>query len=231
MHILLILIGVIVIFALIYGPSLWVRRVMKKYSQPGDLFPGSGGELARHLLEQLEIKDVAVERTEPGQDHYDPEARAVRLAPENFDGKSLTAITIAAHEVGHAVQHAAAYPMFGLRHKLVYIAHYAEKLGSAAIMAMPVIALAARSPAVGGVMFLLGVGGIALGTLVHLVTLPVEWDASFRRALPLLQAGDYVAPAHLVHARKILKAAALTYVAGSLASLLNLYRWIAILRR
>lgn len=231
MHIVLITIVIIFIAALIYGPSLWVRRVMLKYQTPDDLFPGTGGELATHLLEKLQLSDVKVEQGEPDQDHYDPEARAVRLSPENFNGKSLTAITIAAHEVGHAIQHAAAYPMFGLRHKLVHIAHYAEKFGSAAIIAMPVFALATRSPAAGGIIFLIGVGGIAMGTLVHLVTLPVEWDASFRRALPLLQAGEYISSGQAVHARKILQAAAMTYVAGSLASLLNLYRWIAILRR
>ena len=231
MHIVIILIAVLAVAALIYAPGIWVRRVLQKYSRPDDLFPGTGGELAVHLLKRLEIQGVSVEQAEPDQDHYDPEARAVRLSPDNFNGKSLTAITIAAHEVGHAVQHAAAYPMFGLRHRLVYVAHFAEKLGSAAIIAMPFFALATRSPAAGGIIFLLGVGGIALGTLVHLVTLPVEWDASFRRALPLLQSGDYISSEQMVHARKILKAAAFTYVAGSLASLLNLYRWIAILRR
>jgi len=231
MHIILIIIGIVVLAALIYGPSIWVQRVLKKYQSPDDLFPGSGGELAVHLLEKLELTDIKVEQAEPGQDHYDPEARVVRLSPENFSGRSLTAITVAAHEVGHAIQHATGYSMFGLRHKLVYVAHFAEKFGSAAIIAMPILALATRSPLAGGVVFLVGVGGIALGTLVHLVTLPVEWDASFRRALPLLTAGEYISPQQSVHAHKILQAAALTYVAGSLASLLNLYRWIAILRR
>ena len=231
MHIILIIIVIISFAALIYGPGIWVRRVLQKYQTPEDLFPGSGGELAVHLLKTLDIKDVVVEQADPDQDHYDPQARAVRLSPDNYNGRSLTAITIAAHEVGHAIQHASAYPMFGLRHKLVHIAHFAEKLGSAAIIAMPVFALATRSPAAGGIIFLLGIGGIALGTLVHLVTLPVEWDASFRRAMPLLTAGEYISESQVPHARKILKAAALTYVAGSLASLLNLYRWIAILRR
>ena len=155
----------------------------------------------------------------------------MRLSPENYDGKSLTAITVAAHEVGHAMQHASGYRFFQLRHALAHFAHYTEKMGTAAIVAMPVLALVTRSPGVGGAVFVLGIAGIAMGTLVHLATLPVELDASFGRALPVLLKGDYISQDQSWHARRILKAAALTYVAGSLASLLNLYRWIAILRR
>jgi Zn-dependent membrane protease YugP len=231
MHLIILVIGVLLLAGLVYWPNYWVNRVLKKYASPADLFPGTGGELAEQLLKQLAIENVAVEKTDPGQDHYDPVERAVRLSPDNYHGKSLTAITVAAHEVGHAIQHASGYSLFGLRHSLVHIAHKTEKLGSAAIIAMPVAATLSRSPAVGGVLFLMGVSGIFFGTLVHLVTLPVEWNASFGRALPLLVNGQYITESQSHHARKILKAAALTYVAGSLASLLNFYRWIAILRR
>ena len=224
-------VGLIVLLALVYLPNYWVTRVLKKYAFPDDLFPGTGGELAEHLLKHLSIEHVCVEETQPGQDHYDPIERAVRLSPDNFRGKSLTAITVAAHEVGHAMQHASGYPLFGLRHSLVNVARTTEKLGSAAIIAMPVVATLSRSPTVGGLLFFLGISGIFFGTLVHLVTLPVEWNASFGRALPLLVKGQYISENQSHHARKILKAAAFTYVAGSLASLLNLYRWIAILRR
>lgn len=231
MHILLLVIVVALIGGLVFWPSHWVKKVLTKYQQPDDLFSGTGGELAVHLLEQLKIEGVSVEETQPGQDHYDPVAKVVRLSPDNFKGKSLTAITVAAHEVGHAMQHKSGYWLFKLRHKLVHIAFLTEKLGSIAIFSMPIIALITRSPAVGGILLLLGVSGIAFGTLVHLVTLPVEWDASFRRAMPVLVKGEYINDIQSKHAHKILKAAALTYVAGSLASLLNFYRWIAILRR
>lgn len=231
MHILLVALAVVLVVALIYLPNYWVTRVLKKYESPGDLFPGTGGELAVHLLEQLKIEGVSVEQAEGSQDHYDPVDRAVRLSPNNFNGKSLTAVTIAAHEVGHAMQHASSYPVFKLRHSLVTISRFTEKLGSAAIVAVPLLALVARSPTLGALVFILGIAGIAFGTLVHLITLPVEWNASFGRALPLLRSGQYISKSQLHHARKILKAAAFTYIAGSLASLLNLYRWIAILRR
>ena len=231
MHIVILLIVILLVAGLIFWPNYWVGKVLQKYKSPNDLFPGTGGELAEHLLKQLKIENVSVEQTQPGQDHYDPIEKVVRLSPDNFNGKSLTAITVAAHEVGHAMQHASGYSLFKLRHVLARIAYVTEKLGSAAIMAMPIIAIATRSPGLGGVLFVLGLSGIAFGTLVHLVTLPVEWNASFSRALPLLKAGEYISETHYPHAQRILKAAAFTYVAGSLARLLNLYRWIAILRR
>ncbi|MDT8387872.1 MAG: zinc metallopeptidase [Thiogranum sp.] len=231
MHVVLILVAVLLLAGLIYLPSIWVNRVLEKYRTPNDIFPGTGGELAIHLLKGLKLDNVSVEEAEPGQDHYDPLTRTVRLSPDHFNGKSLTAITIAAHEVGHAMQHASGYPWFKLRHALVNVARVSEKFGSVAIMLMPMLAIATRSPLLGGVMLFAGIGAIAIGTLVHLVTLPVEWNASFGRALPVLSGGGYLSPDQSWHARKILKAAAFTYLAGSLASLLNLYRWIAILRR
>jgi len=231
MHIVLIAVVVVLLAGLMYLPSYWVTRVLKKYHSPDDLFQGTGGELATHLLQQLKIEGVVVEEADPGQDHYDPVDKAVRLSPENFNGRSLTAVTIAAHEVGHAIQHHSGYYYFKLRYSLVRFSQITEKLGSAAILAMPVVALVSRSPVLGGLVFVAGISGIAFGTLVHLATLPVEWNASFGRALPLLVQGEYISRNQSRHARRILKAAALTYVAGSLASLLNLYRWIAILRR
>lgn len=231
MHILLIILAVVLVAALMWLPNYWVTRVLKKYESPGDLFPGTGGELAVLLLEHSKIEGVSVEQADPNQDHYDPVDRVVRLSPNNLNGKSLTAITIAAHEVGHAIQHASGYPIFKLRHSLVAISRFTEKLGSAAIMAVPLLALVSRSPTLGGLVFMLGISGIAFGTLIHLITLPVEWNASFGRALPLLRSGEYISESQSYHAHKILKAAAFTYIAGSLASLLNLYRWIAILRR
>ena len=218
------------VLAVVFLPGLWVRRVMQRYHTPGDLYPHDGAEVARKLIEDLGL-DVRVEEGEARLDHYDPTTRTVRLSPENYAGHSLTAVTVAAHEVGHAMQHAGGYGPLMLRTSMARFAMVAEKLGAFALMAMPVVAVLTRSPVSGAAMLAIGIGSIAVGTLVHLVTLPVEWDASFRRALPTLKDGDYLPEQHLPHARKLLTAAALTYVAASLASLLNLYRWIAILRR
>jgi Zn-dependent membrane protease YugP len=216
--------------AIVFLPSLWVRRVMTKYEEPANLYPHSGAELARKLIDDLGL-DVGLEQGQPRQDHYDPTSRTVRLSPDNYSGRSLTAVTVAAHEVGHAMQHVAGYRPLLLRTSLARTAMVAEKLGAFALAAMPVVALLTRSPVSGVTMLALGIGGIAIGTLVHLITLPVEWNASFDRALPTLKDGKYLPERHLPHAKQILTAAALTYVAGSLASLLSLYRWIAILRR
>ncbi len=222
---LLIIVGIIV-----FGPQLWTRRVFAQHSLPRPDYPGTGAELARHLLDQLDLQHIKVEATELG-DHYDPEMKAVRLTPDKFSGKSLTAITVAAHEVGHAIQDRAGYQPFTERTRLVRVAQGAEKLGGIVMMGIPIATALAQSPVAGVVVLVAGMATMGIATLVHLVTLPVEWDASFRRALPILQQKNYLSPEDEQGARRILTAAALTYVAASLASLLNLWRWIAFLRR
>lgn len=226
------LIAGLLLLGAIMLPGFWVRRVLKKYSEPADRYraEGTGAALARHLLDRFELADVGVEETEMG-DHYDPQARKVRLSPDNFSGYSLTAVTVAAHEVGHALQHARGERLFDARQRLVRVAMTGERVGGLMLIGAPVIAMLTKLPQAGLLMLLIAVGSMALGTLVHMVTLPVELDASFNKALPILKEGSYLQDGDLPHARKILKAAALTYVAGSLASLLNLGRWLVILRR
>ena len=222
---LLIIVGIV-----IFGPQLWTRRVFAQYSAPRPDYPGTGAELARHLLDRLDMKHIKVETTEMG-DHYDPETKAVRLTPDKFSGKSLTAVTVAAHEVGHAIQDHMGYQPLAERTRLVRVAHGAEKVGAVVMMGIPIATALARTPVAGVLVLVAGMATMGIATLVHLVTLPVEWDASFRRALPVLQQGNYLSREDEQGARRILTAAALTYVAASLASLLNLWRWIALLRR
>lgn len=220
----------IIVGLIIFGPQLWTRRVFAKHSAPRPDYPGTGGELARHLLNRFDMPHVKVEPTETG-DHYDPVIKAVRLTPAIFDGKSLTAITVAAHEVGHAIQDHLGYQPLAERTKLVRVAQGAEKVGVVLMMGIPIAAAVARTPAAGVLVMIAGLATMGISTLVHFITLPVEWDASFRRALPVLRQGNYLSPEDEQGARSILTAAALTYVAASLASLLNLWRWIALLRR
>jgi len=222
---LLLMIGLVIL-----GPQLWTRRVFAQHSAPRPDFPGTGGELARHLLNRFDMQHIKVEPTELG-DHYDPESKAVRLTSDVFSGKSLTAVTVAAHEVGHAIQDHIGYQPLAERSRLVRIAQGAEKLGVVIMMGIPIAAALARTPAAGVLVMVAGLATMGISTLVHLVTLPVEWDASFRRALPVLRQGNYLSAEDEQGARRILTAAALTYVAASLASLLNLWRWIAFLRR
>lgn len=230
MYLLLLTIFILILLAIIFLPQIWLSRVLKKHHQPDNKFPGNGGQFAQHLLDTLQINDVSVESTDAG-DHYDPRDKTVRLSADNYNKQSLTAIVVAAHEVGHAIQHHSHYRLFKLRQALAILAMIAEKTGIIIFMIMPVITLLSRAPAVGLITTAAAVTIMSIGVFVHLITLPVEWDASFKRALPLLQAGNYIEPEDLPAARRILKAAALTYLAGALASLLNLSRWIAILKR
>ena len=221
----------LVLLAVIFGPQWWAQHTFKRYAKPREDIPGSGAELARHLLDKLQMSDVKVEQTEADNDHYDPRDKTVRLSPQNYSDNSLTAITVAAHEVGHAIQDHRNEPMLAWRGKLVGMANRVQQLGVGVLMLMPIIALISRSPMLGLLTFFAGIASMGVATLVHLVTLPVELDASFNKALPILFKGNYIHEKDRPAARRILKAAALTYVAASLASLLNLWRWIAILRR
>ncbi|WP_346799004.1 zinc metallopeptidase [Halomonas sp. Bachu 37] len=217
-----------VLLAVFILPNVWAKWVLKRHTRGRDDYPGTGAELADHLLRRLGIDGVKVERSEQG-DHYDPEARRVRLSPDVHDGRSLTAVTVAAHEVSHAIQHHQGYPPLLARSRLIGMAQKAEKLGAVLMMAAPFLFLLTRVP--GGLAVVVAMAVISFGTaaLVHLVTLPVEFDASFNRALPLLK--EYVPPYDMPGARHVLTACAFTYVAASLAGVMNLGRWLVILRR
>lgn len=220
----------LMILGMVFLPGIWVQHVLSRYSKPDDRYSGTGAQLARHLLDQYGMQSVMVEETKDG-DHYDPHDKAVRLTPDKYAGHSLTAITVAAHEVGHAVQDNEGYKPLKLRSHLVKVTQKFEKLGAGILMISPFIGAITRVPGLGIIMFLGGLLTLGTSTLVHLVTLPTEIDASFNRALPMLEKGNILKKADKRHARRILKAAAFTYVSASLMSLLNIARWFAILRR
>ena len=221
---------ILVLLSIVFLPGLWVRRVMQRYSTPDDRYSGTGEQLARHLLDKNGLQAVAIEVTDQG-DHYDPQDKAVRLTEEKFNGRSLTAITVAAHEVGHAIQDAQNYAPLRLRGHLVKASQKIEKIGAAALILSPFVGAITRAPGISIVMFAAGFFTLATSTLVHFATLPTEFDASFGRALPMLDKYDILKKVDRPHARRLLTAAALTYVAASLMSLLNIARWWAILRR
>ena len=213
----------LVIVAIIFLPGIWVQRVLSRYSQPDDRYSGTGAELARHLLDRYGMNAVGVEETDQG-DHYDPQEKVVRLTPDKFNGRSLTAITVAAHEVGHALQDHKGYKPLRYRTHLVKVTQKFEKLGAGILMVSPFIGALTRVPGLGILMFLGGLMTLGTSTLVHLVTLPTEIDASFSRALPMLDENKVLIESDKRHARKLLKAAAFTYVSASLMSLLNIAR-------
>lgn len=226
---LLLIIGVIILFGLIFGPQYWVKYIIRKHGSPRKDFPGTGGELALHFIEEFKISDAKVEITDQG-DHYDPSDRTVRLLPDHYDGRSIAAVAIAAHEVGHAIQHAENNSMLMLRQRLATLAAITDKFASVFFVIAPILALVVRSPGAFFTMIMIGIAFIAVRLIVHVITLPVEFDASFNKALPILEHGGYLNEDDLPAAKEVLRAAALTYVSVALASLLDLARWIRMIR-
>ncbi len=221
----LIIAGIVLIIALVFGPQYWVKHIIKKHAEPRPDLSGTGGELAEHLIEHYQLNGVGVEVTDQG-DHYDPESRTVRLSADNYKGYSISAVAIAAHEVGHAIQHARGERLLGLRQSLAKLLIWTDRFASIFFFIGPLLALVTRSPALFLLMSAFGIGLMAMRVVVQVVTLPVEFDASFKKALPILEQGGYLHTEDLPAARSVLKAAAMTYVAAALMSLLNILRFM-----
>jgi uncharacterized protein len=222
--------GTLTVLALVFGPSLWVKLVMRRYSSENPEMPGTGGELAKHLIEQFSLIDVKVEVTDLG-DHYDPIEKKVRLLREHYESKSLTAIAIAAHEVGHAIQDQQGDKRLATRTKMLPVVDKVARWSVVIISLSPVIGIITRHPMPFSLLLFLGLSGFIARMMVHVVTLPIEFDASFSKALPLLREGNYIPQSNEKAISSILRAAALTYVSAALADILNFGRWIAILSR
>ena len=152
--------GIIVLLGLIYGPQFWIRRTMARHASQRADFPGTGGELARHLLDEAGLAAVKVEIVAAG-DHYSPIDKAVRLSKGNFEGKSVTAIAVAAHEASHAMQDAQGYAPLRLRQELIGYGLIIERIGSALLLATPLIFALTRSPAILVFELIIGLGILA----------------------------------------------------------------------
>jgi Zn-dependent membrane protease YugP len=226
----IIVIGLILLVILVFGPGIWVQRVLSRYSEPAERYDATGAQIARRLLDEHGLTMVTVESTDAG-DHYDPDDKAVRLTADKFNGRSLTAITVAAHEVGHAVQDYRKFAPLHWRTRLVKATRGVERVGAGVLIVAPFLGLLTRVPAIGLITFAAGMMTLGISAVVHFVTLPTEFDASFGRALPMLDEHRILKKVDRPHARRLLTAAALTYVSASLMSLLNIARWMAILRR
>jgi uncharacterized protein len=222
-------IGALIVLAIVFGPQLWVRHQLARHGADRPDLPGTGAELARHLLDEAGLQQVKVEETEIG-DHYDPDDLAVRLLPQHHDGRSIAAVAVAAHEVSHAVQHARAEPAFARRYDLVKNLGWIERVASVVLLLAPFVFLVVHAPVLLVLQIAAGLMLLAVRVAVHLVTLPVEFDASFGKALPVLARGRYLSVGDLPAARKVLTAAAFTYVAAALATLLDIVRWVRVLR-
>jgi uncharacterized protein len=222
----LLILGGVALLALMFLPSWWVRSTLARHAGHRPDLPGTGGELARHLIEQAGLVDVPVEETAPGTDHYDPISRTVRLSPDNLTGRSVTAVAVAAHEVGHAVQHRDGDPMLVTRTRMAGALSGVNRVALVILMSIPIVGLIVKSPLIAGLQVLAIVGLMGSRVITHALTLPMEIDASFRRALPVLEQGGYLRGQDLADARQVLRAAAGTYVASALATLVDVFRWM-----
>jgi Zn-dependent membrane protease YugP len=219
----------LIVLAVVFGPQWWIRHVLARHGDERPDFPGTGAELARHLLDEAGLTQIKVERTEIG-DHYDPLAHAVRLLPQHHDGRSVSAVAVAAHEVSHALQHARGERAFALRFALVSRLTWIDRIASGILLLAPVVFIAVKLPILLVVQLVAGFLLLIIRIVVHVATLPVEFDASFAKALPVLERGGYLSSSDLPAARNVLRAAAWTYVAAALATLLDVARWLRMLR-
>lgn len=207
--------------------SLWANMKTKgtfnKYSKYTTSRRMTGAEVARSILRENGISDVTVEPVRGSlTDHYDPRTKTLRLSEQVYESASMSACGVAAHEVGHAIQDARAHRMLKFRSAWVPVANLGG--GISIFVLMIALFMGGAATAMGGTLATLGIVLFATTTVFTLITLPVEFDAS-RRALLTLQQGGYMTPDELAGARKVLNAAAMTYVAAFITSLLMLLYW------
>ncbi|MDX2055126.1 MAG: zinc metallopeptidase [Polyangiaceae bacterium] len=198
--------------------SFWaqykVKSTFKRYSEVPSARGFSGAEAAAELISRRGVSGVRIEEVSGFlSDHYDPMQRVLRLSPDVYHGRSLAALGVAAHEAGHAIQHAKAYGPLKLRSFLVKPANIGSNFGM--ILASVGLALQTTS------LVMVGVVLFSMAVLFTLVTLPVEFDAS-RRAVAALQELNIVTPREAEGSRAVLNAAALTYVAAAISAILQL---------
>ncbi|MWV43792.1 peptidase [Paenibacillus sp. HJL G12] len=216
--------GMFILIIIAFGFSLWaqfrVQGTFKKWSDVPATSGMTGYDAARHMLDSNGLHDIPIEPVRGAlSDHYDPINRVVRLSEPVYYESSISAISVACHEIGHAIQHKQHYPMLVLRHRIFPVVNFASGIAPLLIIA--------------GFLFqwmgLLGIGIIFFSVAVafQLITLPVEFNAS-NRARDIMVSEGYISNDEERGVAKVLNAAALTYVAAALISVLELLRYIMI---
>lgn len=222
----------IIYFVILMVLPLWAQHKVKsnyeKYSQVRSTSGKTGREVALEILHANGIYDVEVVKGEGFlTDHYDPKKKVVSLSPANYDRPSVAGTAIAAHEVGHAIQDRQGYWFLRFRAALVPVANLGSSLSYMIIMLG--IILTAIGSAFGSTALWIGAGLMSLAVLFSIVTLPVEFDAS-SRAMKQITALNIVNEKEYKHARKVLSAAAMTYVAATAVAVAELVRIILLAR-
>lgn len=226
------LISYIIYIVILMLLPLWAQHKVKsnyeKYSQVRSTSGKTGQEVALEILHANGIYDVDVVEGEGFlTDHYDPRKKVVVLSPANFNRPSVAGTAIAAHEVGHAIQHAQGYFYLRFRTALVPLASIGNSVGYIAIIAG--IILTSMQSVIGTTALWIGIAFMAFAVLFSIVTLPVEFNAS-SRAMKQITKLNIVNENEYKHARKVLSAAAMTYVASTAVALAELVRFILIAR-
>ncbi|MFS0869917.1 zinc metallopeptidase [Paenibacillus xylanilyticus] len=216
--------GMFVLIIIAFLLSLWaqfrVKSTFNRWSDVKNLNGMTGYDAARHMLDSNGLHDVPIEPVRGAlSDHYDPINRVVRLSEPVYYENSISAVSVACHEVGHAIQHKESYPMLALRHRIFPIVNFASGLAPFLLIAGFLF----------NAMNLVGIGIIFFSVTVafQLITLPVEFNAS-NRAREIMVSEGYIRNEEEKGVAKVLNAAALTYVAAALISLLELIRYIGI---
>ena len=182
--------------------------------------PFTGKQLGQKILKEKKLENVLIEPIKQ-MDHYNPIEKKVHIGEDKINKKSITSIAVVAHEIGHAIQDKEGYKPLLLRQKLIEKTIILQRLGSfLLIIGLPSIFAFTKSPLITFIAAILIMGCLSTNVLIHLITLPVEFDASFKRALPILQ--KYVPNENMKQCRSVLRAAAFTYLAQSIVSIFRL---------
>ena len=182
--------------------------------------PFTGNQLGQKLLQENKLENVLIEPIKQ-VDHYNPLKKKVHISEDKLHKKSITSIAVVAHEIGHAIQDKENYKPLLLRQKLIEKTMIFQRIGSfLLIIGLPSIFAITKSPFITFIAAIIIMGCLSTNVLIHLITLPVELDASFKRALPILQ--KYVPKENMRQCRSVLRAAAFTYLAQSIVSIFRL---------
>lgn len=207
---------------LVFWAQYRVKRAFDEWSKVPTRAGITAAQVARDILDRNNISDVQVEQV-PGHltDHYDPKAKVLRLSASTYNSTSVAAIGVAAHEAGHAVQHDHAYIPLHMRNLIFPVARIGDMLGPFIVILG--LLFSSQGGAIGLTIIDFGILLFSLAVGFYVITLPVEFNAS-SRAVAILETGGYMTRDEVAGARKVLNAAALTYVAAAAASVMQLVR-------
>ena len=206
-------------FLVVFLPSLWVNYILKKFNVTFSDMPFTGKELGKKILEDQNITNVSINSIKQ-LDHYNPIEKKIHISEDKIDKKSITSISVVTHEIGHAIQDKENYKPLKLRQTLIEKTYVLQRIGSfLLIIGLPSIFAFTKNPFITFLAGIMIMGCLSTNVLIHLITLPVELDAS-KKALNILK--KYVPNKNLKQCKSVLRAAALTYLAQSIISIFRL---------